>query len=132
MSNAETAVRVIEEIPRGTIDPAVLHPDFRAWTLTLGDLSRERYLTALNRMATLFSPPLRVEVIGVTDGGDRVAVEARSTGTLPDGSTYRNSYHFLFGFADGLIVDIREYLDTAAVDVIRKFQAARDAAYGQP
>jgi len=128
VSNAEMAVRVIEEIPRGVVDPAVLHPDFRAWTLTLGELSRERYLTALNRMATLFSPPLRVDVIGVTDGGDRVAVEARSAGTLPDGSTYRNSYHFLFAFADGLIIDIREYLDTAAVDVIRKFEAARDAA----
>jgi uncharacterized protein len=128
VSNAEVALRVIEEIPSGVIDPAVLHPDFQAWTLTLGELSRDRYLTALNRMATLFSPRLRIEVIGVTDGGDRVAVEARSTGALPDGSTYRNSYHFLFAFADGLIVDIREYLDTAAVEVIRKFQAARDAA----
>lgn len=128
MPNAEVAVRVIEEIPRGVIDPAVLHPDFQAWTLTLGELSRDRYLTALSRLATLFSPPLRIEVIGVTDGGDRVAVEARSTGTLPDGSTYRNSYHFLFAFVDGLIVDIREYLDTAAVGAIRKFQAARDAA----
>lgn len=128
MSNAETAVRVTEEIPSGVIDPAVLHPDFHAWTLTLGELSRERYLTALNRLATLFSPPLNVEVIGVTDGGDRVAVEARSIGRLPDGSTYRNNYHFLFAFAEGLIIDIREYLDTAAVDVIRKFQAVRDAA----
>lgn len=128
MSNADVAVRVTKGIPSGVIDPAVLHPDFHAWTLTLGELSRERYLTALNRMATLFDPPLQVEVIGVTDGGDRVAVEARSVGTLPDGSAYRNSYHFLFAFAGQLIIEIREYLDTSVVDNIRKAQATRDAA----
>jgi ketosteroid isomerase-like protein len=126
VSNVPNALRMVEGIPNGTVDPALLHPDFRAWTLTLGDLAGDAYLGALARLAALFEPPLHVEVVGVTDGGDRVAIEARSQGTLPDGSTYRNNYAFFFAFADGQILEIREYLDVSAIGVIRAFQAARD------
>jgi ketosteroid isomerase-like protein len=119
VSNIGNAQRVIEMVPSGAIDAEVLHPEFRAWTISSGDLSAERYLGALKLFADLFTPPLTMTVTGVTDGGDRVAIEAESHGTLANGATYRNSYHFLLTFDGGLIREMREYLDPRQLDAIR-------------
>jgi hypothetical protein len=48
----------------------------------------------------------------VTAEGDRVAIEAETRGTLPDGRVYTNMYHYLFTFRDGLVWRVKEYLDT--------------------
>ncbi|MGH3493253.1 MAG: nuclear transport factor 2 family protein [Sciscionella sp.] len=130
MSNVEVALRLMDEIPSGRFSPELLHPEFTAWTITFGDLEGAAYLGALRRLAAVFSPPLRIEIVGVTDGGERVAIEADSEGTLPDGSTYTNHYHFLFAFTDGRVSQIREYLDTAPIDRIRAAQQAQAAAQG--
>ena len=130
MSNVPTALRVMDAIPSGVLSPELLHPDFHAWTITLGDMEGAAYLEALRRLATLFSPPLRIRIVGVTDGGDRVAVEARSSGTLPDGTSYSNHYHFLFAFEGGLMREIREYLDTGPVAAIRAAQALASSRTG--
>jgi len=45
--------------------------------------------------------------------GDRVAVERVTRGTTHDGRYCSNAYHYLFTFRDGLIVEVKEYLDTA-------------------
>ena len=47
--------------------------------------------------------------------GDAVAVEARSRGMHVSGREYSNEYHFLFRFRDGLIVRLKEYMDTERV-----------------
>jgi ketosteroid isomerase-like protein len=44
---------------------------------------------------------------------------------LPDGSAYANSYHFLLAFDGGLLIEIREYLDTAPVAAIRRLLATK-------
>ena len=46
---------------------------------------------------------------------DRVAVEAESSGEHVSGNTYTNQYHFLFQFRDGLVVQLKEYMDTERV-----------------
>jgi ketosteroid isomerase-like protein len=48
----------------------------------------------------------------LTGEDDRVAITAESHGVTPDGRTYTNSYHYLFRFRDGQIVEVREYMDT--------------------
>jgi hypothetical protein len=58
MPNAGTAQRVIEEIPSGSVDSELLHPQFRAWTISSDDLSAEKYLGLLKVFAGLFTPPL--------------------------------------------------------------------------
>jgi ketosteroid isomerase-like protein len=59
-----------------------------------------------------FTRPLVVTITGTTAQGDRVAVEAESASELQDGRRYRNLYHHLFVLRDGLIAEIREYMDT--------------------
>ncbi|MDQ0775380.1 ketosteroid isomerase-like protein [Streptomyces aurantiacus] len=56
---------------------------------------------------------LRMVVTGVTAEGDRVAVEAESTGLLSNGNTLNQVYHFLFEIKDDKVTAVREYIDTA-------------------
>jgi ketosteroid isomerase-like protein len=44
-----------------------------------------------------------------------VAVEAESQGEHVSGKLYTNQYHFLFEFRDGLVVCLKEYMDTERV-----------------
>jgi uncharacterized protein len=45
--------------------------------------------------------------------GDRVVLELRNDGKLPDGRPYEMVYCFILRIRDGRIVSIREYADTA-------------------
>lgn len=49
-----------------------------------------------------------------TAEGDRVALESRTHGVLPDGRVYTNEYHYLFTFRNGKILEVKEYMDTQA------------------
>lgn len=57
--------------------------------------------------------PLQVDILGVTASGDRVAIETRTRAKGKDGKDYDNRFHFLCVVRDGLIVEAREYLDSA-------------------
>lgn len=46
-------------------------------------------------MAALFPQGLRIAPTGLTAEGERVAVEAESSGVKTDGKHYNNFYHFL-------------------------------------
>ncbi|MEM6472737.1 MAG: nuclear transport factor 2 family protein [Planctomycetota bacterium] len=47
--------------------------------------------------------------------GDRVAVEMESNAVKANGAVYNNFYHFALIVRDGMIVSIKEYLDTLHV-----------------
>jgi len=49
-----------------------------------------------------------------TAEGDRVALESKTRGVLPDGRVYTNEYHYLFKFRDGKVLEVKEYMDTQA------------------
>lgn len=48
----------------------------------------------------------------ITAQGDRVAAETESYAEMTDGKVYNNLYHFVFVIRDGLLTEIKEYLDT--------------------
>lgn len=58
---------------------------------------------------------MRMEIHGLTAEEDRVAAEAEAWATWSNGKPYHNQYHFLFRFHDGLICEVREYMDTLQV-----------------
>lgn len=57
---------------------------------------------------------MRLQILGITAEGDRVALEAQSSGlTHPrTGRHYQNFYHILFRIKDGKVMLLKEYQDT--------------------
>jgi ketosteroid isomerase-like protein len=61
------------------------------------------------------SPGSSVEVNFVHADGDYVVVEHSGRNALPDGRRYDNNYCWVFRFQNGLIQEVREYMDTQLV-----------------
>src|SRR6201996_9306561 len=61
------------------------------------------------------SPSSSVEVHDIHADGDVVVVEHSGRNELPDGRRYDNNYCWVFRFRDGLICEVREYMDTQLV-----------------
>jgi uncharacterized protein len=93
-----------------------------AWTITgstpfsrtyAGKKAVEDQLRApfTSRLAT----PLRLVAQRILSDGDHVIVECRGHAQTRTGGTYDNSYCMIFRFANGLIRELTEYMDTAHV-----------------
>ena len=57
--------------------------------------------------------PLQVEIRTLVAEGDRVVAEVRGNAPTKRGGTYDNDYLFLYRVTDGVIVEAKEYLDSA-------------------
>ncbi|UCM90430.1 nuclear transport factor 2 family protein [Streptomyces marincola] len=121
--NKEIARRLVQGFSvDGDIDEtfALLHED-AVWTVMAhpasfgasGDMSKAQFVEHMKGFRAVTPNGLRMTVTGVTAEGDRVAVEAESSGTLGNGKTFGQVYHFLFEIRDGKVMVAREYLDTA-------------------
>jgi ketosteroid isomerase-like protein len=64
--------------------------------------------------ARLFVKDVSVEVRSAVCEGDVVTVEQTLSATLCNGKPYKNHYVFVFEVRDGLVRQIREYMDTAS------------------
>jgi uncharacterized protein len=64
-------------------------------------------------MAALLDTPIRIRVDAVTADTERVAVQGEGTARLRSGALYDNTYCFVFRHADGKVVEVTEYIDTA-------------------
>ena len=96
---------------------ALMHPEATYWVIGekhLFPVSGEK--TRAEICAYMATPSIFAQVQSVihtmTAEDDRVAVESKFTGTLPDGRVYRNVYHYLMWIKDGQVLRVKEYLDT--------------------
>jgi uncharacterized protein len=64
--------------------------------------------------ARLFVKDVTVEIRSVVCEGDLVIMEQTLGATLCNGKPYKNNYVFVFEVRDGLVQQIREYMDTAS------------------
>ena len=78
-----------------------------------GRVDKDGLGQAYGLVMSYLASPLKLEVKGVTAEGERVAIEVESSAMGKSGKPYRNRYHFLFVVRDGLIVEGREYFDSA-------------------
>jgi uncharacterized protein len=60
-------------------------------------------------------PSSSVEVRSIHADGDSVVVEHSGRNELPNGRRYDNNYCWVFRFRNGLIQEVREYMDTQLV-----------------
>jgi ketosteroid isomerase-like protein len=76
------------------------------------DLGRDRIVQFMaHNFGRLFADTRNEFRILIAEGDVAVA-EHRLSGTLPNGHTYCNDYCFVFEVRDGLVCQIREYMDT--------------------
>lgn len=63
---------------------------------------------------------MKIDVLGVTAEGERVAIETKIHAAGKDGKDYDNGFHFLFVVRDAAIAEVREYMDSAVfVEFVR-------------
>lgn len=106
---------------------ALMAPDATYWTAGTPRLfdyagSRDKPgIVAYMATPSIFAGGAEVRFGAITAEDNRVAVECITGGETFDGRHYANAYHYLFTFRDGLIVSVKEYLDTAlAAEFFRK------------
>ena len=106
----------------------LLHPQGTYWTAGKPELFGYAGERGHDDICAYFATPtifldggLKMSFGAVTAEGDRVTVEAKSRGELPDGRVYSNDYHYLITIRDGKVWQIKEYVDTyAAADFFSK------------
>ena len=59
---------------------------------------------------------IRSDVEAVIADGERVVVLSQGHATTQDGTPYNNTYAQVFTVRDGMIVAVKEYMDTALID----------------
>lgn len=118
--NKRMALELLEASGRhdGETFDRLLHPDATYWVIGDprlfaygGEQTREQIVTYMST-PSIFVDGVEYTIGDVTAQDDRVAVEATTRGTLPDGRVYTNVYHYLMKFRDGKIIRVKEYLDT--------------------
>ena len=84
-------------------------------TFISGLSNRNQIKVAAKDVLSVFPEGLKFSVESMICEDDRVAVEASSDGMHVSGKRYQNNYHFLFVFRDGLIYQLKEYMDTEVI-----------------
>jgi len=84
-------------------------------TLISGRFGREQIAAAAGQIYQVFPQGLEFTIDAMTAEGERVAVEAHSSGRHVSGALYSNQYHFLFVWRDGTLAVLKEYMDTERV-----------------
>jgi ketosteroid isomerase-like protein len=117
MSNKSKAEAFVRSLASGQIDDTLVAPSMTCWAGAGEPFGLPRLKAGVAVLKTLFDDSgLTMTIETSIEEGDRVAVLARSHGTLKDGPVYSNDYHYAFRFDDGLIVEMREYMNSAIVN----------------
>tara|TARA_R110001583_G_scaffold182192_6_gene339844 strand:+ start:1886 stop:2254 length:369 start_codon:yes stop_codon:yes gene_type:complete len=117
-THSQRAHAYLNAMEAGNVDAALAccHDDATFWMPGPGELGKD----AIRGFFTQVGPMIKQMVFtihGITEQGNRVAIEASGAAELANGKAYLNEYHFLFVFRDGLIASMKEYADTAPASV---------------
>ena len=117
-SNKALAREFIAALSRADSDWVLAHyaDDMVMWTagsLAISGPHHKSEIRALmDGILSAFPSGLHFEIKTITAEEDRVSIEAESRGIHVSGKPYHNQYHFLMRIRDGLVVELKEYLDT--------------------
>ncbi|MBZ4572538.1 nuclear transport factor 2 family protein [Mycobacterium avium] len=94
---------------------ALLSDDFSYWTLyTRAACDKDTLRRAIERRKQDLE--LTIDLVRCVNEGETVVVEAQAAGTTSAGVEYDSPFVCIFDTRDGLIVSMRVYSDTRAVD----------------
>jgi ketosteroid isomerase-like protein len=117
-ANKQLARDMLDALTRADVDWVRDHyaDDFRIWVSGSlpfsGENDKAGAVEAMPMVLQLFPEGLTFTAQAMTAEGDRVAIEATSSGTTFRGDVYSQKYHFLMRARDGKIVEWKEYMDT--------------------
>lgn len=120
-ANRQLALEFLQAAFAGRVADAVarFHPDATWWVLgdpdrlkVSGLKDRVQAARLLGGFAKALPDGMQIEILGITAENERVAIEVEADGAWFDGRRYHNHYHFLIELRDGLILRVREYMDT--------------------
>jgi ketosteroid isomerase-like protein len=116
--NKELAREFIAALSRADSDWVLDHyaDDMVMWTAgslaISGPHGKSEIRALMDGILSAFPTGLSFTITTLTAEADRVAIEAESRGTHVSGKPYHNQYHFLMRIRDGLVIELKEYLDT--------------------
>ena len=116
--NKQLAREMIDALSRADEEWVREHyaEDFRIWVLGSlpfsGTKDKAGALEGMPAVLDLFPEGLEFKIEAMTAEGERVAIEATSSGKTFRGDSYSQTYHFLMRARDGQIIEWKEYMDT--------------------
>lgn len=121
----QTVTDFLHAIAKGQWPEELVTADMTAWTLTSGEMSRDKFAGGIKLLAAIFSGTLSYLIDDIVAEGDRVVVETRSEGTLINGEAFHNVHVFSFFLQDGRIRRVAEYMNPQVVQaqVVPQMQA---------
>jgi len=117
-ANKKLAHELLRALSRADAEWVAAHyaEDMQLWTAGSlpfsGVSNREQALASMPEILGIFPKGIEFTIQAMTAEGERVAIEATSRGTTFRGDEYAQEYHFLLRVRDGMIVELREYMDT--------------------
>ena len=136
MQAAELAQKYIETLGAGRLaecidlfrdDAVVLFPKTISTPHRLG---KEEFRSMMGRAPAAFEVWPRYELLQQTSEGERSCIEFRGVGKLKNGSEFDTLYCIVIVAKDGLITEMREYIDTHYMLTV--FKAAGSGSSGSP
>lgn len=111
--NKQLVVRYFLKLAEGDFDGKAefMAEDVRITTPN-GEFSKAEFLSAHQGHVDLLASRPTVRIRGMTEEGNRIAVESHSSMMLSNGNLYENAYHWLMVIRDGKFSEMREYTDT--------------------
>ena len=85
------------------------------WIPGIGTLDKGELTDVLAHADTLKKAPTKLTIAGITLGESRIALECESHTELAKGGHMTLWLHFLLKERDGLICEVKEYVDTLAM-----------------
>jgi ketosteroid isomerase-like protein len=122
-ANKRMAIALLEASAKhdGKRFDELLHPEATYWVIGKphlfsygGEQTREQIVAYMSSPTIFINGGVETKFGDITAEGDRVAVEAETKGTLPDGRVYTNVYHYLIKIPrTGRSFRVKEYLGHA-------------------
>jgi ketosteroid isomerase-like protein len=78
-------------------------------------LSKQEFEAMMRNASNIFEGWPTYTLVAQTTEGNRSCIEFTGVGRMKNGNSFKNEYCIVFVVLEGLIVEMREYLDTRAL-----------------
>lgn len=113
-TNRLLALQYLAFIETGDLPAALelVSEDAVYWLPNTGEISKEAFASFLGSVLPVIRT-MKFTIRGITEDGERLAIEVEGRAELNNQRIYINHYHFLFIVRNGLLHTVKEFTDSA-------------------